>query len=83
MLIRRTDLQKDSLTSSVLCSASKKRGFGNDTTKKEKSKNAKNLKESSHSTSETRNSASGELKTRSQSLHLSRKKLRRTKITKQ
>nr|XP_009414684.1 PREDICTED: uncharacterized protein LOC103995732 isoform X3 [Musa acuminata subsp. malaccensis] len=66
MLIRRTDLQKDSLTSSVLCSASKKRGFGNDTTKKEKSKNAKNLKESSHSTSETRNSASGELKTRSQ-----------------
>ncbi|THU71073.1 hypothetical protein C4D60_Mb08t31710 [Musa balbisiana] len=30
------------------------------------SKNAKNLKESSHSTSETRNSASGELKTRSQ-----------------
>lgn len=36
MLIRRTDLQKDSLTSSVLCSASKKRGFGNDTTKKEK-----------------------------------------------
>ncbi|CAL9131259.1 unnamed protein product [Musa textilis] len=66
MLIRRTDLQKDSLTSSVLCSASKNRGFGNDTTKKEKSKNAKNLKENNHSTSETRNSASGELKTRSQ-----------------
>ncbi|WOK94509.1 hypothetical protein Cni_G03213 [Canna indica] len=69
MLIRTTYLHKRTggarLTWNVICFASKNRGFGPDTSKKEKSDYAKNTKDKSLSTSEKR-FISGEPKTRSQ-----------------
>ncbi|XP_042449403.1 uncharacterized protein LOC122034287 [Zingiber officinale] len=65
LLIRTTDWYKHtrgaSMDHSVLCSASKKRGFGQYVTKKEK-----NPKESNQSTSEARNFVSQEPNTRNQ-----------------